>query len=113
MTLVFKDPPTQGKRVRYDWDAIYAALRDNPGEWALLKEGGTISTYNAVTQNRIKNFNPTMGVEMRTANNNFKVKPRTCDIYVRFNPDLDESLTVKEREKMWIAYRKSQKEKKS
>lgn len=112
MGLKFTDPPTKwSKRNRYDWDKIYPELRENPGEWALLGERGTVSTYNAVTQGKISNFHPSMGVEIRTANNDLNATPRTCDLFVRYNPDKDESLTVKEREKMWVQYRKNRREK--
>jgi hypothetical protein len=112
MGLKYVAPPTKNKRVVYDWEAIYADLRANPGDWALLREDGTISTYNAVTQGKVKTFHPSMGIEMRTANNNFKVSPRTCDLYVRYNPDKDEGLTAKEVEAAWRLHRKNQKEKK-
>lgn len=113
MDPVFTDPPNKGKRVTYDWQKIYALIRENPGEWLWLNPGhtATISTYNAVAQGSIKNFRPDMGVEMRTANNDFKAKPRTCDLYVRYNPTLDVALTYREREVIERQIRKNEKEK--
>lgn len=108
----FADPPTKyRRRATYDWDKIYAAIKDNPGEWAVIAEPGTVSTYNAVTQGKIKNFLPAMGIEMRTSDNDFKATPRTCTIWCRYNPDLDESLTVKQRQQAWRDIRARQKEK--
>lgn len=99
MDYTFTDPPSRGKRTAYDWESIYARLREHPGEWLWLTRShtGYISTYNAVMQGSIKSFRPEMGIEMRTANNDFKVSPRTCDIFVRYQPERDEALTREER----------------
>lgn len=113
MDLNFVDPPTKYRREKtYDWDAILAALKDNPGQWALLAEQGKMSTYNAITQNKISNFRPGLGVEARLANSDWKSKPRRADVFVRYSPDLDESLTVKERQAIWVKIRKREKENK-
>jgi hypothetical protein len=110
--IEFVDPPTKYRREKtYDWDNIYQSLRDNPGQWALLVEQGKMSTYNAIAQSNISNFKPDMGIETRLANSNYKTKPRRADIYVRYNPDLHEGLTVKEREALWRTARKIEKEK--
>lgn len=111
--LRFTDLPTKHQRRRtFDWDAIYTELRDHPAQWALISERGNISTYNAIKQGKIKNFNPKIGVEVKTANNDFTVSPRTCDLYARYNPDLDEALTMKECEKVWRKVRRAEREKK-
>jgi hypothetical protein len=111
MDLNFEDPPERfRKRKSYEWTAIYQALKANPAQWALLAEGGLHSTYTAVSQGKISTFHPAMGIEMRTANNS-TAKPRTCDLYARYNPDLDTALTVKERAKVWVQARKIAKEK--
>lgn len=111
--LTFVDPPEKHrKRQHYDWDSVHEALKANPGQWAVLPGQGYVSTYNAISQSKISNFRPSMGVEARTSDNDMSAKPRTCTIHVRYNPDLDESLTVKEREKIWIQIRKIEKEKK-
>lgn len=107
----FVEPPEKyRKRRSYEWTRIYDMIKSNPGQWLLLAEQGSHSTYTAVTQGKVSTFHPEKGVEMRTANN--KGKPRTCDLYCRYNPDFDKSLTVKEREKVWIQIRKIEKEKK-
>jgi len=111
----FTEPPEKyRKRVAYDWDTIYANLKANPGQWAWLNPGhvATVGTYVAVTQGKIKNFQPSMGIEMRTSDNDYNAKPRTCNLWARYNPDLDESLTVKERQQAWREIRKAEKEKK-
>lgn len=100
-------PPARGK---YDWEYIYELIRSRPGAWLRLVEGGKISTYNAVTGGRVTTFTPEMGVEMMTRNNQYKVRPRTCDIYVRYNPEKDQSLTVKQREQILREMRKREKE---
>jgi hypothetical protein len=112
-TVRFADPPTKKwtKYTNFDWEAIYAELRANPGEWAVLAEPGYISTYNSYAQGKISTFNRALGVEMRTTDNDVKAKPRTCTLWARYNPDYDESLTVKQREQIWVQYRKKQREK--
>jgi hypothetical protein len=109
--LTFTDPPTAYRREKvYDWEKIYAELRGWPGKWALLDEQGKVSIHNAIKGGKISNFHPNLGVESMTANTDTTSKPRRADIYVRYNPDNDTSITAKEREKMWILGRKKDKE---
>lgn len=111
--IEFVDPPTKYRREKsYDWDAIYAQIRENPGQWAMLVKQGKMSTYNAIKQSNISNFRPAMGVELRVSNSDYKASPRRADIYIRYNADLDTSLNVKEREAMWRKARKIEKERK-
>lgn len=109
----FAEPPDRyRKRKVYDWDQTYALIKGNPGQWLVLAEPGYVSTYNAITQRKVSNFHPDMGIEMRTSDNDLSASPRTATIWVRYNPDYDTSLTVKEREKVWVQIRKIEKEKK-
>jgi|SRR5262245_4715879 len=79
----FTDPPV---RYRYDWTAIAEKLRAHPMEWALIFTEGPTSTVNAVRQGKVKTIHPDLGFEVMTANNT-RVSPRTCDFYLRWNPD--------------------------
>lgn len=110
--LKFTEPPAAHRRDarRYDWDAVLAQLKANPTKWALLGEGERISIYNAIRGGKISNFHWSMGVEVTSANNDLTASPRTADIYVRYNPEGDTSLTVKQREQIMREARKAERE---
>jgi len=82
-SVTFRDPPVPPK---YDWPAIAAQLRERPGEWALVFKAGNASRVNAVRDGRIAAVHPDLGFEMTTVNNT-RQSPRTCDLYLRFNPE--------------------------
>lgn len=109
--LKFGTPPTKYRREkRYDWDAILNQLRDNPEQWAILEEQGKVSIHNAISQGKISNFHPDMGIESRTAHTDFSVSPRRADIWVRYAPHADKGLTKKQADKVMVEYRKRTKE---
>lgn len=81
--LVWEDPP---RRTKYDWVKIAESLRSNPMEWAKVFDEDRSSIVVAVRQGSILTMHPDLGFETRTANNNVKAKPRTCTLYVRYNP---------------------------
>lgn len=93
--IQFGDPPF--KRVRYDWKAIADQLRERPMEWACVFEQGPISTANAVRQGSVKLLAPDLGFEVTTTNNQRDPK-RTCDLWVRYNPDKEDGLKAAIRE---------------
>jgi hypothetical protein len=107
--IEFTQPPTSGRKtVRYDWDAITAKLRQRPGEWALLAKQGKESTANAMREGKTSGFHPANGFEVTVADTNRDARPRTTDIYVRYNPEMDTGLTAKAA---MAQVRKQQKEK--
>lgn len=82
--IKFTDPP-KVVRGAHDYEAIAAALRENPGEWALIQEGGPLGVATAIRTGGIPALRRGLGFELRTANNT-RETPRTCDLYLRFNP---------------------------
>jgi hypothetical protein len=84
----FKEPPPR-RESPYDWDKIAEELRKQPMEWGLIFEGDKTSLATAIRIFGIKALRPDKGFEVRTANN-IKGHPRTCDLYLRYNPEKDE-----------------------
>lgn len=82
-TITFKNPPVS---TRYDWRAIAEQLRAQPMEWANIFEHGRTSLVNALRAGKIVALHPDLGFEITTTNNTRDL-PRTCDLYMRFNPD--------------------------
>jgi hypothetical protein len=80
------DPPPTGPR--YDWPAISRRLRRRPGEWLLVFEKDKTSITTAIRGGRIRSMHPSNGIEVRTANNT-RDYPRTCSLWLRYNPDND------------------------
>ena len=71
---------------RYDWVAIAEQLRGSPLEWARVFEQDRTSLVNAIRQGGIVALRPELGFEVRTTNNT-RTAPRTCSLYMRYNPD--------------------------
>lgn len=80
--IVREDPP---ERTRYDWAAIAAQLRMEPGQWYKVFEDGPASTANAVRQGSIAAVKPEDGYETMTRNNT-RAPRRTCTLYMRWMP---------------------------
>jgi hypothetical protein len=70
----------------YDWVEIAERLKANPLQWARIFTGGRVSIANAVRQGSVNAVHPDLGFEVQTRNN-VRENPRTCDLYLRFNPD--------------------------
>jgi hypothetical protein len=87
----FGTPPPQRKSP-YDWDSIAEQLRKKPGEWALIFEGDKTSLVTAIRIDGIRALRPRKGFETRTTNNT-KGSPRTCDLWMRYNPEKDKENT--------------------
>lgn len=86
-TVRFKEPPPVREQ-RYDWEKIAAKLRKNPGEWAEIFQNDVTSLATAIRIRGIKALHPDKGFEVRTTNNK-KGSPRTCDLWLRYNPERD------------------------
>lgn len=79
----WKEPPLSQ---RYDWDAIAAKLRRRPMKYYLVFEQDFTHKVNAVNAGKVPAVHPMLGFETQTRNNK-RESPRTCDLYMRFNPD--------------------------
>lgn len=112
--MTFTDPPASHRRTRrHNWEEITPLLRENPGRWLLFAEQEKVSVYNAIKGGKIKSIHPKDGYEVTSANNSpLTAKPRVADLYLRYNPEADENLTVKEKEAAMRAVRKAEKERK-
>jgi hypothetical protein len=84
--VTWEDPPPTKKR--YDWDSIARQLRERPGEWAKIFDNDRSSLATAIRIRGIKALLPDKGFEVRTANN-VRGNPRTCTMYLRYNPEKD------------------------
>lgn len=84
----FEDPPET--RVKYDWPLIADKLRAHPMRWAKVFDLDRTSVVNAIRQGAIAAVKPDLGFEVRTANN--QRSPRRCTLYMRYNPDKEDSL---------------------
>lgn len=84
--LTWENPPP--KRNKYDWAVIAEQLRDRPGEWAKIFDRDRSSLATAIRIKGIKALHPDKGFEVRTANNT-RETPRTCTMYLRYNPEKD------------------------
>lgn len=103
-------PPTHTKTVRYDWDQITAQLRAHPMQWAQIAKQGKESTANAIREGKVSGIHPSNGYEVTARDTKRDAKPRTADIFVRYNPEKDQALTAKERRAAVAAVRKKEKE---
>lgn len=87
---------------KYDWPVIASQLRSKPGEWAKIFEDGRTSVVNAIRQGKVMDLHPDLGFEVKTTRNT-RGAPRTCSLYMRFNPhktdDLASILSAAKKEK--------------
>lgn len=82
--LKWQDPPPNaaGRPSLTDWRAVAAALRERPGEWALVVEGVSISTATNIKKARLVAFAPAGSFEAVARNGSNKTK--RADIYARY-----------------------------
>lgn len=93
MNVQFIDPPPKdGEK----WGPVVAALKSRPGKWALVLEGTRLSIPNAIRNQSIRVLRKDAGIEIRTSNET-RTPPRTADVYLRYNPNLDSGLSGHER----------------
>lgn len=84
-SVVWEEPPPERSK-RYDWVKIAGKLRKRPGEWAKIFDEDRASFATTIRNGGIKALQPDDGFEVRTANN-VRGEPRTCTMYLRWNPD--------------------------
>jgi hypothetical protein len=86
----FVDPPPKAEP-RYDWAGIAKKCRRKPNEWLKVFEQDRQSLFVAIRQGAISALTPEQGFEVTTRNNKRPEDgPRTCDLYVRYVPGLDQ-----------------------
>jgi len=84
--VTWEDPPV--RPTQYDWTAIAAELRKKPGQWAKIFDEDRASLATAIRIKGIKALHPDKGFEVTTTNN-VRSQPRTCTMYLRYNPEKD------------------------
>lgn len=84
----WEEPPPP-RTPRYDWEAIGKRLERSPGRWFKVFDKDKTSTVTALKAGGIKRLRPDWGFETTTANNT-RTYPRTCTLWMRYNPDNDE-----------------------
>lgn len=87
-TVEKKIPPV---RTRYDWLRISEQMRAAPMEWHCIYENDRTAVANAVRQGSVADVHPDLGFEALTINNR-RTSPRTCDFYMRYNPEKETTL---------------------
>ena len=92
--ITWEAPPESG--VKYDWEKIAALLKTEPGKWARIFDKDRVSVVNAIRQGSVQAVRPDLGFQVRTTNNDRQAVPRTCTLYMRYDPDRD---TTKRRRK--------------
>lgn len=90
--IKFGTPPQGRERAPYDWSKIAKKCKANPGEWLLIFTEDKTSYVTAIRINGIKALRPGDGFEVRTRNNK-RGTPRTCELWLRYNPEKDRSKT--------------------
>jgi hypothetical protein len=98
-TFVWDDPPPTDRdgRPRYDWSALARQCREHPMQYAKVFDRDRTSLATAIRIGGIKVLRPELGFEVKTANNtrgnplHNPPIPRTCTMWVRYNPDKDVS----------------------
>lgn len=86
--VTWENPPPG--RQRYDWNAIAEQLRERPGQWAKIFDRDRTSLATSIRIRGVHALLPEKGFEVRTANNT-RDTPRTCALYLRYNPEKDVS----------------------
>lgn len=86
--LKFEDPPPRQDR-RYDWASIATQLRIKPGQWAKVFDNDRASLATAIRIDGIKALRADKGFVVRTTNNT-REYPRTCSMYLKYEPELDQ-----------------------
>lgn len=86
-SLSYEDPPLRGA---YDWSAIAVDLEKHPMKWAKVFDLDRQSLAVAIRVRGITALHPDKGFEVRTRNNTKPEDgPRTCSMWLRYNPERD------------------------
>jgi hypothetical protein len=88
--VVFEEPPERPQQ--YDWQAISEQLRKRPMKWAKVFESDRASLVVAIRAGHIAAVHPDLGFEVTTTNNQRESRPRTCTLFLRYNPEKGDNL---------------------
>jgi hypothetical protein len=81
--VAWESPPPNE---RPDWHAVAMELRQRPMEWLKVYSHGRETWANAIMRGRVNVLHPSLGFEARTTDN-VRGFPRTCTLFLRWNPD--------------------------
>lgn len=89
-------PPKGGRSINWDWTAVARMVEEANGEWVFINDGlGPVKTSlrYALERGNMAAMRPVEKFEYTTRNNTPPSSPggRTCDLYVRINPDYKEN----------------------
>lgn len=82
LDIKWEEPPADGRR-QTRWDLVAAALRERPGEWAMVKENTSSSTAVNISLGRLISFRPAGAFEARSVKA-AKEGGERRDVYARF-----------------------------
>lgn len=82
--------PPPGREPRYDWTAIAARLRARPGKWAQVFTNDRYSLVTSIYNGGTSALRKSKGFRLRTANNHDEEGRRHCDLWLMYDPDLDQ-----------------------
>lgn len=85
----WEQPPAVDKP---DWNAVAETLRSRPMDWLRVYSDRPSTWADAISRGRIRALRPDLGFEAATTNNT-RNYPRTCTLFMRFNPDKVDPLT--------------------
>lgn len=80
--IKWEDPPAIDKSGRGRYDDLAAALRENPGRWALVGDDLAASTTTAINTGRLRAFMPPGAFQSRSQTH--KDDPRRRRIWARY-----------------------------
>lgn len=90
-SVKFDQPMPRRRNQRYNWSKIADDLRANPGEWGVVLDVVKVSTVNALRQGSVRILAPELGFEVQTRRN-VREPIRTCQLWMRYNPDADDQV---------------------
>jgi hypothetical protein len=99
--VAWEAPPDHRDKVR--WPEVAAELRAHPMEWLKVFENGRTTAKEAVSQGHVPSVHPMLGFETKTTDNT-RGTPRTCTLFMRYNPDLADPVA----EATWQARQKEE-----
>src|SRR5262245_32281925 len=80
--LVWEEPPARAPRKGSQWDAIAAALKSNPGQWAKVVSTGNVSLKSDAEKGVLRCFRPAGSFEGRVVLEHGK--RWEGDVYLRY-----------------------------
>lgn len=95
--LGFSQPPPV-RTGKYDWETIAAKAKASPGEWFKVFDEDGHSFSVTIRSGKNGSLPPAHGFEATTRQNHFNSDGRrVCALWVRYNPDKDETQPIKKK----------------